>query len=264
MLIRITNRCSMGCSHCFIEGSGPEGEHMDFPTFQKAVMRIAGHIGTRVIIISGGEPLEHPEFFDFMAWLRNLGESLGFGSFMPIIASNGLFVLDERLYDKVERLGMMVQVTNDQRFYPRNLDLVRHKFEPEWISYTDEIQNVVPCRRTAEGALECNRMSPPCFNLRSATRSLGLHQALSTLEVNHGRFCCPSVNIDGTVMAGEMDTCHRIGSVDDAITELEYELATMQCNECGLRDNLEPRHLEAIGEGERGEGDHGQKAGGQA
>jgi len=248
MLIRITNRCSMGCSHCFIEGSGPEGEHMDFATFQKAA-KLSETIGSHVIIISGGEPLDHPEFFDFMVWLRGYGYARGpHNPVVIFIASNGLFALDEKLYDRLNRLGLMVQVTNDRRFYPRNLDLIRHKFEVDWISYTDEIQNVVPCRRVTESGLEVNRISPPCFNLRSATRSLGLKKALYALEGAHGRVCCPSVNVDGSVSAGEMDTCHRIGTVDDPFTEIEYELATMKCDECGLKGNLAAEHLEAIGE----------------
>ena len=36
MLVRITNRCQMGCSHCFTD-STPEGQHMTHHTFEQAL-----------------------------------------------------------------------------------------------------------------------------------------------------------------------------------------------------------------------------------
>jgi hypothetical protein len=63
-----------------------------------------------------------------------------------------------------------------------------------------------------------------------------------------GRICCPSINIDGTVVAGETDTCHPIGTVDSTMEEIEEALRTMHCNRCGLVKNLQPKYLEAIGE----------------
>lgn len=36
MLIRITNRCMMGCNHCMVDAT-PEGEHMAFDTYLGAL-----------------------------------------------------------------------------------------------------------------------------------------------------------------------------------------------------------------------------------
>jgi hypothetical protein len=59
--------------------------------------------------------------------------------------------------------------------------------------------------------------------------------------------CTPSVNIDGTIVAGEADTCHHLGTVSSTVADIEEALCTMTCNKCGLGKLLSPMHLEAIG-----------------
>jgi sulfatase maturation enzyme AslB (radical SAM superfamily) len=59
MLIRVTNKCTMGCRHCMIEASAPDGEHMTSEMFEKA-LDISSLLYSHVILLSGGEPFEHP------------------------------------------------------------------------------------------------------------------------------------------------------------------------------------------------------------
>jgi len=57
--------------------------------------------------------------------------------------------------------------------------------------------------------------------------------------------CTPSINIDGTIVAGESPLCHKIGTIDTPDTEIVQELLNMNCNNCGLEDNL-PTELKEI------------------
>jgi hypothetical protein len=166
--------------------------------------------------------------------------------FMPAFASNGHFALNGETLAAVRETRLGVQVTCDPRFYGRVVLEDRFSGDDQF-RYVDRIQAVFPCRRTRENGVAVTRITPGCFNIRSATRNMGYKKGQLLLALQ-GRICCPSINIDGTVVAGETDTCHPIGTVDSTIEEIEDELRTMRCNRCGLIKNLEPSYLEAIGE----------------
>ena len=249
MLIRITNRCSMGCSHCCIDASGPDGSHMSRETFTQA-LRFREQLGSHVVLLSGGEPTDHPEFLEMAR--EALATIEKFGALF-VIVSNGLFALDEFRYEQMVRLvedhngRCVVQITNVPKYYPRDLFMLRHKFQrPHW-AYTGKLQQIVPCRRVEENGLEPTRVAPLCFNLRANVRLHGLSVAVVGLE-RAARSCCPSVNVDGSVRAGEMDTCFKLGTVSDSVEDIEANVRSMSCNTCGLRDNLKLKDRAMIGE----------------
>ena len=71
MLLKLTEKCSMGCSHC-MNSATENGEHMSLDTFKDAIDFIIRNNAYHSIFISGGEPTEHPMFPFFMGYL--LGE----------------------------------------------------------------------------------------------------------------------------------------------------------------------------------------------
>lgn len=239
MLIRVTDKCTMGCIHCMIDKSSPKGEHMTLETFDKALL-LSYLLGARFIILSGGEPFDHPAIFDIIAKTQAHG-------FITMVASNGLFALDPDMRQQAARSGAMIQITNDPRYYPRDLRLVQEIFTDQGWSFEDHIRLIFPCRRTKTAGLDPTRQSPTCFNLRSATLQYDLISAIIVLQ-NQGKLCSPSINTDGSIVAGESDTCFKIGTVDSTEGELDDSLRTIHCNRCGLQHNLEPRYLTAIGE----------------
>jgi Radical SAM superfamily len=238
MIIRITNRCHMGCQHCMIDGSGPDGQHMTEEVYRRA-LTFAHDSLAPVVLIGGGEPTEHPEF---ISYLRLMCERVP----CTVITSNGDFRAKPGVADQIERLGAFVQVTNDPRYYPRRIEPEQFTGRDGW-TYADELRVIFPCRRTQANGIEATRQYPGCVNLRAAVRRFGLRMALVQLAAA-GKHCPPSVNVDGTIRAGEADTCHRIGQVGEPLDVIEHRLVTMRCNVCGLRDNLKPEHLAAIGE----------------
>jgi hypothetical protein len=223
-----------------IDGASPVGDHMSMDVFDRALDFI-GRCGVRVLLVSGGEPFEHPQVFEMAERLKQVAmERILF----PAFASNGHFALDDEKLRQVQKMGIGVQVTCDPRYYKRVL--LPERFQDAQFTFEDRLRVIFPCRRTRENNIVPTKNYPNCFNIRSVTRQLGFQQGLFMLELK-GRVCAPSINIDGTVVAGESDTCYALGTVDSDVKEVEENLKSMSCKTCGLHDNLSPRYLEAIG-----------------
>ena len=258
MLIKITNYCSMGCSHC-CENSTVAGEHMTRETFTAALAlteRLEGAAWRsgipRRILISGGEATEHPD----VEWFLETVISRGFD---VILITNGMW-LDDPLRAKILRpewKRLMVQVTNDPRFYPKQptnipTDDPRVVFVPT-LTILVPLGRMKPARAHSGQDGVPVRKGPTSFNLRSLTRSLGdVREALTMLRaraaLGMAGNCSPSISSDGTIVAGETSNCFPIGDVHSTADEITRALGEMQCNKCGLVDNLSQAEKLAIGE----------------
>lgn len=233
MLIRITNCCRMECSHCMIEAS-PDGKHMSTEIFAKA-LDFSNRFDMPFIMLSGGEPLEHPQFFKFVDLAKKSCP-------IVLVLSNGMFLENKELRNRVLALDVLVQVTNDPRYYPKRVA----KFDHPNISYEDTLRMITPLGRAAKNKIPASKKAPMCFNLRSCVHSTkDFHQALGMLRFNQ-KMCSPSINIDGDIVAGESVQCCKIGTVESSDQELVRNLMTMHCNKCGLEDNLSLTHRSAI------------------
>ena len=84
MILAITSRCIMNCSHC-LSNCLPEGVDMQPDIFEQFLKFNHPHIP---ILISGGEPTLHPNWFDMTQTLLEKG-------YYTILLSNGLFLDDE-------------------------------------------------------------------------------------------------------------------------------------------------------------------------
>jgi hypothetical protein len=222
-----------------IDASSPDGEHMTKTTFAKA-LEISYLLGSRAIILSGGEPFDHPDIFDLISLAQER-------RFIVMVTSNGLFALDPEMRQRARGCGAMIQITNDSRYYGRDLSLIRKIFTDNNFSFEDRIRLIFPCRRTKKAGIAPTRLSPMCFNMRSATRSYDIISAVSVLQIQ-GKICSPSINVDGSIRAGETDTCFKLGTVDSTEADLDEAYRNMKCNRCGLIDNLDDQHRSAIGE----------------
>lgn len=225
----------MGCNHCMVNAT-PDGAHMTVEVFNKSLDFIERN-QLMLLMVSGGEPVDHPQFFELMDLVK--------GRDIPakILLSNGMFLENEEVRTKVLALGMMVQVTNDPRYYPKRIT----KFEHPLVGYEDHIRTITALGRAKENDIPSDRLAPMCFNLRSCVRSLGnLQAAIMHLRMSE-KFCTPSINVDGSMVAGEAPGCCKIGTVDSTNAELVENLKTMRCNRCGLEDGLAPMYRHAIG-----------------
>lgn len=247
MLIKVTTRCSMGCSHC-MERAGVQGEDMTRETFIKALdfaEQVEAASPIRLTLLSGGEPTDHPEIVDFIALAEARQHNV-------MLLTNGLFLDNEELRDEILSHRVFVQVTNDPRFYPREAPIFAHP----GVTYIHSLSVMFPMGRFEGQTHEevPTRNSPTCFNVRSVTRALrDVQQAVAMLRARGatnftGGFCTPSISADGSVVVGECRFCPAIGTVDSTPEEITEAIDKMKCNDCGLCDKLNQEQKRAIGE----------------
>ena len=146
MLIQITNKCYEGCAHC-MQCSHPKGEHMDMATFKNA-LRFARFLGVSSYIITGGEPTEHPQFYEFCEALnRFIKGSKEVGAFT--ITSNGTWFPERK--DEMEKLAKLdhyvgMQVYTNPKWYKDAPFILEHKNEinaiPKVMVDTSDIQGM--------------------------------------------------------------------------------------------------------------------------
>jgi hypothetical protein len=211
-----------------MEDALPEGEHMSMQTFLKAKDFIEGiYRSIKIVMISGGEPTNHPMLLDFIEMLKG---------WHVIVMSNGLFLSENK--DYAERLlatDVTLQIYNDPRYYPLKVE----PFEHPKIIFGDKINLMSPFGRAVKNGLKSARQSPSCFNLRSSARTLkDFSESVLSLRMS-GKMCTPSIDVQGNVLAGESRFCHKIGTVESTDEELLENLLSMKCNKCGLEDNLQ-------------------------
>lgn len=195
----------------------------------------------QMLLVSGGEPTDHPDVVDFLEYAQREG-------YPVLLLSNGMWLTDPAFDDakrqRILDLVMCVQVTNDPRYYPRRIEQVQH---PK-IAYETHIRQLSPFGRAKTNGLATTRQSPLCFNLRSFARSYkSLTQAI-IMQRMRGSFCTPSININGDILAGESTSCCPIGNVTDSVETLDAGIIGLKCNKCGLVDGLSLQHRQAIGE----------------
>ena len=125
MLIHITEKCSMGCPHC-MDDAMPDGQHMPFSVFEKAVDFVIRNNIYHGIIITGGEPTENPEFPMLMGYLIATLAKKNLQSIITV-TTNGMWLLEDSENVKVAKTmvqgvdGIEVMDTG-----PRRGEIPRH------------------------------------------------------------------------------------------------------------------------------------------
>lgn len=231
MLIRLTNQCGMGCSHCLIDAK-PKGDHIELDTFRDA-LEFAEYHNDPMVLLSGGEPTEHPQVVE----LTHMAKAR-----LPVVAviSNGMFLADKALSTALLDTGASFQITHDPRFYPRKPPRVDHPL----LTYVDRVTQL---DRLGRYKGESERIGPACFNLRSATREFRCFTAaVYFLRSQAQKHCTPSIDPDGTIRAGESSLCHPIGTIWNTDAEITERILDHDCDRCGLHARLPDNFLKAV------------------
>ncbi|CAH7397458.1 conserved hypothetical protein [Vibrio chagasii] len=250
MLIRITDHCTQACTHCIVD-STPSNKHMPFDEFMKAV-KFAMECGEGTILISGGEPTDHPQFEDFLNYAL-----LNFYGAVFVLSHGAFLKTKEDVDNLVGRYpNVMFQFTSDPLHYTKLIS-------KEVITYINAQSNayvteslleigvhIYPQGRAVRMGVtpETTRsIAAKCFNLRSIVYAG--HDLKSALHVLRGRqkMCTPSVNVDGSISMGESNQCPSIGQTTATQASLTDAIRCSQCDECGMIGGLEPQYKQAIG-----------------
>jgi hypothetical protein len=254
MLIKVTNKCSMGCTHC-LEDSTPAGEDMSWDTFVASVEfteRVENYAWatgvTPFILLSGGEPSENPLIDKFIELVISK-------NIIPILITNGMWLEDKELRERILRPEwpkLTIQVTNDSRFYPTGPKI---RVDDPRVGYVSKISSIIPLGRIKKRMPEepKARRSPTSFNLRSLTQSFkSFDMAVFVIRRNAAMGksgnCIPSICSSGDVVAGESRLCYKIGTVWSTTQQITQTLLEMgSCNRCGLETGLSTEERSAIG-----------------
>lgn len=237
MLLSITDRCHMGCIHCS-ENATPDGRHMEDVIFGQAVNFIK-KVKPKIILLSGGEPTEHPKVIDYINILKSIGHVM--------LLSNGMFVHDPVLLKEVMDTGIPIQITNDKRYYPKPLG---KRIQCDRVTYETKIRSLSKFGRAIDNwdlleKPDYKRKCPSCFNFRSVCASFEkqekyeLAEVVRFMEFEANKFCQPKICTNGDIVAGEHNVCFKVGHVFDYTwRNIIYNAAYMKCNKCGEEDLL--------------------------
>lgn len=263
MLIKVTNKCSMGCNHCMEDSTPREGQHMTRATFELALdatermEALVARAGLPVFaLLSGGECTEHPD----VVWM--VGETLRRG-FHVVLVTNGLWLDDPELRAALLRPEWRsprysIQVTNDPRFYPWAPSDV--PAADDRVVFVGQLNHLIALGRAAKRpdvmGLLPEKGAPGSFNFRSFVRSTGsLEEAILRMRVmalaGRSGWCSPNIDSEGIVRAGETRSCWPVGDVTSPdFSPARVRAATLAmgtCDRCGLEGKLDQAHRRAIG-----------------
>ena len=79
-----TNRCSLGCSHCYMDSGKKDPRELDTQQFKQALDTLSG-MGVFHVAMGGGEALERSDLFELAAHARQTG-------LVPNLTTNGQLV----------------------------------------------------------------------------------------------------------------------------------------------------------------------------
>lgn len=261
MLIQITNRCQEGCAHC-MQNSLPDSPHMDINTFKKS-LQFASFLNTQVYIITGGEPTEHPQFFEFCKLLDNhIRKSKQKACFM--VTSNGTWY--PALKDEVERLSklksyMGMQVYTNPKWYKDADFIIEHRNGlqriPKVILDSSDIRSMQDLGRArfneqAQAEIDSSPYYMSCLNGHLMFIQASPMYRLKGL-VRPGLLCRPLVDFNGDVHLSESWLCPSFGNVNtDMMTTIFSNLQhSKPCCKCKLGRKFlasaEPKIIQAKG-----------------
>ena len=271
MLIKITEKCSMGCSHCF-DNATPVGDDMSMKTFVDILDFLVTHNIGKFLVISGAEPTEHPQFEEFMYTLFDYATRYPENFYGAIVTTNGVEILkNQEKYKKIALDGIKAftcnrpnlpkpidqftnfafQVSADVRFYPKRIDITKRVFrEPGFALFDDRVIKVVNMGRARTNHLGKEFAAPQCINCRLIANQVYIKQhpgnnlTLSEIEMNllqAAKSCVPSISVKGDIKLGESMLCKPCASIYDEEKEIIEKMVKFTCDGCKEEiDKLDP------------------------
>jgi MoaA/NifB/PqqE/SkfB family radical SAM enzyme len=208
-------------------------------------IKFANKLGVRFLGVSGGEPLEHPQFFLIMETLLKEMRAVAF-----VLMSNGRFLEDDHLTAKLAKLQKKrffgIQISAINGLYPHAGQTIeaferQRKHFDEGIGLVDKLTVMTRVGRAAGkdwSHLEplYHRKVTNCFNLIiNANRAPSLKELIRLLEIQtKSNFCKPMVDPHGNVHVGESPFCSTIGTIWESQEVLFKRLRKTEfCGHCG-------------------------------
>lgn len=112
MHILLTTKCNMQCAHCLWESSPLKQDFISIDTFRKALEfpHDSKRNFSNKIILSGGEPTEHPDFYSLLTIAKEEHKGIG-----PQVNTNGLNVtITLDLIEQAERGKIILTISKSK------------------------------------------------------------------------------------------------------------------------------------------------------
>lgn len=257
MIVDITYSCKMGCSHC-LSDCKPDGQHMSVQTFKDSLDFMKRN-QVSLWNFSGGEIFEHPQILELLKIIEEKWDKK-----MPItfITNGRELVRNKEIYNAVSNLVkkygkkyILIQVTDDERFYPDRLS----EKEKYWLNKIVSLIDCVPgdkkdrnkCLYPQGRALQnfseknWNTVAPKCTNVRLLVKQgCPSFKSLIYLLTVNGKMCTPMIAPDGSIKLGESALCPPVASIyDDDKTILE-KIKESKCHSCKYSwERLKENHI---------------------
>lgn len=253
MLIQITNRCHMGCPHCMQESS-PRGKNMTEETFGQ-VLDFVREAKPMVVNVTGGEPLEHPQWRAFVKAILDIK-----GVAIVAILTNGYWIEDAKQRIAMAKLirenkgRVKVQVYSNPKYYKNHEWTVAHKAQFKSIGCTPDfdsplfMQDLGRARKNCQDEVAESDHVPSCINSHLIARQARTMQQFFEMCISAAKFCRPLIDVDGGIHMSESHLCQTVAHVSDGVTVAFGKMQQSRpCQGCQLYKNFErrfPREME--------------------
>jgi len=268
MLIQITNTCTFMCKHC-LQDSNPEPQHMSDGLFVNALM-FSRMSGSRTVILSGGEPTEHPSWAYYTDVACNCTHDC---KQIVILVSNGKWLGTPNEKEMLRLLSnydnLYLQVTSVPDFYPNSGKIV-DAFDKFYENLPEEIKDRVDlttkltsivtlgrasrCKMCIDTAKKDKSKMMSCFSSNFVAIQTDFINAIRHLELN-GLSCHPLVDWKGGLHWSESWLCPSFFTIPEHVLLDEPmfdQIAEAACNvlpccKCAdyekLRTNNYPKYV---------------------
>jgi uncharacterized protein len=109
--LHVTYACNLACSHCYASaGAGRLGESMSVEQVSR-LARQAAQAGFRKVVITGGEPLAHPQRAELLAGMAALRQEIQ--PALLVLRTNLAFAADQELLEDIAHCADQVVVSVD-------------------------------------------------------------------------------------------------------------------------------------------------------
>jgi organic radical activating enzyme len=236
----------MGCSHC-LSDCRKDGNHITLEQFKKNVQWALPLTATQPLLISGGEPFEHPQIKEILEYIEEVVKTRRLRrKGAVVVATNGSPLVDDSsLYnwysDYVKRNSWIItQITSIPKYYPRKYTTREYyRLQKLTRSFMETSENDIvlyPQGRALNLPEEDYRTNAPkCINsiLISVQKPFrDSYELFNMITGNAFKFCAPRFNIDGTIALGESRLCPTVGNVDMSAREILDNIKNFKCFNC--------------------------------
>lgn len=225
----------MGCSHC-LQDSTAAPQHMTMETVEKAYA-FCKRCSTANVLISGGEPTEHP---DFETIVRKFLEFPAVS-----IVSNGSWIGDFKMVaiikDLLKEPNVFLQVTSVAGIY-KNYDLIR-KYKKRILALGKHVTvhdgqlfiHALGRAKESEKWLAKSKehgYTTSCFQHALTYHQLPFLEAMRSEEVR-AHFCSPLIDWKGRIHFSESWLCPSFATLDDTFEDIVRKAAEWKpCGGC--------------------------------